>query len=86
MCPIHHTFYDDNILIDLRYLVAAETWEDPDDDTVFGLGALLDVGGTAQRLSTLYTTREDRDTAFGRLLCLHQTFEAHVHAPTEDDE
>ena len=42
--------------------------------------------GAAQRLSTLYTTRADRDTAFGRLLALHQTFEAHVHAPTEDDE
>jgi hypothetical protein len=86
MRNMQHTFYDDNILIDLRFLVAAETWEDADDATVFGLGALLEVGGTAQRLSTLYATRADRDTAFGRLLALHQTFEAHVHAPTEDDD
>ena len=86
MRNVHHTFYDDNLLIDLRFLVAAETWDDPDDDTVFGIGAILEVGGSAQRLSTTYTTQADRDTAFGRLLALHQTFEAHVHAPTEDDE
>lgn len=86
MRNLHHTFYDDNLLIDLRFLVAAETWEDSDDETVFGLGAILEVGGSAQRLSTTYTTRADRDTAFSRLLALHQTFEAHVHAPTEDDE
>ena len=57
MHNLHHTFYDDNILIDLRFLVAAETWEDPDDDTVFGIGAILEVGGSAQRLSATYTTR-----------------------------
>jgi hypothetical protein len=85
MRNLHHTFYDDNLLIDLRFLVAAETWEDPDDDPVFGIGAILEVGGSAQRLSTTYSTRADRDTAFGRLLALHQTFEAHVHAPTEDE-
>ena len=44
MRNVHHTFYDDNLLIDLRYLVAAETWEDPDDDTAFGLGAILTSG------------------------------------------
>ena len=86
MRNLHHTFYDDNLLIDLRFLVAAETWEDADDEAIFGMGAILEVGGSAQRLSTLYTTKADRDTAFGRLLALHQTFEAHVHAPTEDDE
>ena len=57
MRTLHHTFYDDNILIDLRYLVAAETWDDPEDDNVFGIGAILEVGGAAQRLSTTYTTR-----------------------------
>ena len=85
MRGIAHTFYDDNLLIDLRFLVAAETGEDPDDDTVFGIGAVLEVGGSAQRVSSTYPTREDRDAAFGRLLALHQTFEAHVHTQ-EDNE
>ena len=85
MRGISHTFYDDNVLIDLRFLVAAETWDDPDDDTVFGIGAILEIGGTAQRVGTTYATQDDRDKAFGRLLCLHQAFMAQTHAHSEDD-
>jgi hypothetical protein len=82
----HHMFYDDGILIDLRFLVAAETWEDQDDETVFGIGVILEIGGVAQRLSAFYSTLADRDTAFGRLLCLHQSFMAQTHAPQADDD
>ena len=77
-------------LIDLRYLVAAEVFDlggSPMMTPCLALARSLKSGAQPQRLSTLLRhAREDRDTAFGRLLALHQTFEAHVHAPTEDDE
>lgn len=86
MRGIPHVFYDDQLCVDLRYLVAAETWEDPDDDTVFGIGILLDVGNSAQRLSVIFSNETDRDTAFGRMMALHQNWMCRTHAPAEDDE
>ena len=84
MRGLSHTFYDDGIIVDLRYLVSAEVWDDPEDEG-YNIGFLLNIGDSAQRASSTYPTREDRDAAFGRLLALHQTFEAHVHTQ-EDNE
>lgn len=83
---MQHVFCDDTTLIDLRYLVAAEVFdlndEDYDDTSPeFGIGYVLEVGHTPQRLSTTYPTRAMRDQAFQRLVAMHQAWIAHVHAP-----
>ena len=83
---MQHVFCDDTTLIDLRYLVAAEVFDldDEDDDTPelrpYGIGYVLEVGHTPQRLSTTYATRQQRDSAFERLVGMYQAWLAHVHA------
>lgn len=79
-------FYDDNALLDLRYLVAAEPFENPDDpDGGSAIGCLLEVGHTPQTMSFHYPTRERRDFAFARLIALHQAHTAATRAPQDED-
>jgi hypothetical protein len=80
---MQHVFCDDTTLIDLRYLVAAEVFDLDDEEDAepeHGIGYVLEVGHTPQRLSTTYPTREQRDSAFGRLVGMYQAWIAHVHA------
>lgn len=81
-----HLFCDDTLLIDLRYLVGAETfdWSGDEDegDTPYGIGYLLEVGHTPQRLSATYTTRAGRDQAFAHLVAHYQAWIRQTH--TED--
>ena len=85
---IQHLFADESLLIDLRFLVGAEVFDfAPDDDEAhpFGIGVLLEVGHTPQRLSALYLTRSQRDAAFTRLIALQQAWLAYTHAPQDDE-
>jgi hypothetical protein len=78
-----HVFYDDNALLDLRYLAAAEPFdhlEDDQDEMPWGIGCVLEVAYTPQHVSFRYRTRQDRDDAFARLIALHQAWLAHQHA------
>lgn len=84
-----HTFYDDNALIDLRFLTAAEAYDFDDDDELpllpYGIGCLLEVGHTPQRMSFQYATREQRDAAFARLIAMHQTWDNFLHAQHDNE-
>jgi hypothetical protein len=84
---VTHTFYDDNVLVDFRYLVAVEPWDDEETDApVYYVGVLLEVGHTPQRMSFSYPTAAQRDQALARLIAAHQAWEAFCHAPQVDDE
>lgn len=77
-----HVFYDDNALLDLRYLAAAEPFDHLDDDLAapYGIGCVLEVAYTPQHVSFRYATRTERDGAFARLIALHQAWLANQHA------
>ena len=85
-----HMFCDDNILIDLRYLVGAETFDylsdDDMSDTPYVIGYVLDVGHTPQRLSATYSTRAARDQAFQHLTARYQAWMAQAHANDYDTD
>jgi hypothetical protein len=76
-----HMFYDEGSLIDLRYLVAAEVFDDAeeDEDSPYNIGCLLEVGHTPQRVRVAYGTRQQRDEAFNRLIAMHQAWTQHTH-------
>ena len=82
---MQHCWYDDNALLDLRYLIAAEPY-DSDEDESHSIGCMLDVGDSAQRMLFEYATRQQRDTAFARLIAQHQAWMAHAHTCEEDEE
>ena len=86
--PLPHTFYDDNTLLDLRFLIAAEAFEfdEEEEATPYGIGCLLEVGHTPQRLSFQYPTRQQRDSAFQRLIAMHQAWDHFLHAEHEHEE
>ena len=84
---VQHCWYDDNALLDLRYLIAAEPYDsDTPESPSYSIGCVLDVGNSAQRMLFEYPTRAQRDVAFTRLIAQHQAWMQHAHTCEEDEE
>ena len=84
-----HTFYDDNALLDLRFLTAAEAYDLDDDDELpflpYGIGCLLEVGHTPQRMSFQYAAPTTR-CHLGRLIAMHQSWDNFLHTQPDSEE
>ena len=82
-----HMFYGDNTLLDLRFLAAAEPVNfDDESEEEYGIGCLLEVGHTPQRVMFLYATAQQRDEAFSRLIALHQTWDNFLHSQQDIED
>ncbi|HEY5865110.1 MAG TPA: hypothetical protein VI542_06090 [Candidatus Tectomicrobia bacterium] len=82
-----HCFYDDNALLDLRYLIAAEPYDIEDGaEEKYSIGCLMEVGSTPQRMYFEYQSTRLRDEAFTRLIAQHQAWMRQAHTCEEEDE
>ena len=85
---MNHLFCDEGIVVDLRFLVAAEhfdfTLDESAPDKPWGIGFILEVGACPHRLSAFYLTARQRDEAFDKLTAMCQAWMTHTHARDED--
>jgi hypothetical protein len=87
---MEHYFYEENVLLDLRYLVSAERGSEEAESEEFLIACLLEVGHTPQRMLLFFSDWELRNLTFAKLVAMHQAWTkwSHRHEtyPHDDEE